>query len=65
MVDKKSDEKQAEELKKIRNHYLDKKKRNHENTSFKIEDVFGDVITKDNCSEGQITKPNNLLAKIM
>ena len=35
------------------------------NTSFKIEDVFGDVIKKDNFSQEQITELNNFLAKIM
>ena len=34
-------------------------------TSFKEEDVFGDVISKDNFSQEQITKLNNILAKIM
>ena len=35
------------------------------NTSFKVEDVFGGVISKVNFSHEQITKPNNFLAKIM
>ena len=35
------------------------------NTSFKVEDVFGDVISKNYFSQEQITKPNNFLAKIM
>ena len=35
------------------------------NTSFKVEDVFGDVISKDNFIQKQITKLNNFLAKIM
>ena len=35
------------------------------NISFKVEDVFGDVISKDNFSQEQITKLNNFLAKIM
>ena len=34
-------------------------------TSFKVEDVFGDVIRKDHFSQEQITKLNNFLAKIM
>ena len=65
MVDKKIDEKEAQELKKIYNHYLDKRKEIMKNTSFKVEDVFGDVISKDNFSQEQITKLNNFLAKIM
>ena len=35
------------------------------NTQFKVEDIFGDVISKDNFSPEQITKINNFLAKIM
>ena len=35
------------------------------NTSFEFEDVFGDVISKDNFSQEQITKPNKFLAKLM
>ena len=46
-------------------HYLDKRKDNTKNTSFKVEDVFGDVISKDNFSQEQISKLNNFLAKIM
>ena len=65
MVDKKIDEKEAQELKKIYNHYLDKRKEIMKNTQFKVEDVFGDVISKDNFSQEQITKLNNFLAKIM
>ena len=62
---KKVDEKEAEDLKKIYNHYRDKRKEMMESTSFKVEDVFGDVISKDNFSQEQITKLNNFLAKIM
>ena len=65
MIDKKIDEKEANELKKIYNHYLDKRSEIMKNTSFKVEDVFGDVISKDNFSQEQITKLNNFLAKIM
>ena len=64
-IDKKIDEKEAQELKEIYNHYIDKKKEIMKNTSFKVEDVFGDVISKDKLSQEQITKPNNFLAKIM
>ena len=65
MIDKKIDEKEAQELKKIFNHYIDKRSEIMKNTSFKVEDVFGDVISKDNFSQEQITKLNNFLAKIM
>ena len=65
MVDKRIDEKEAQEMKKIYNHYLDKRKEIMKNTHFKVEDIFGDVISKDNFSQEQITKLNIFLAKIM
>ena len=65
MVDKKIDQKEAEELKKIYNHYIDERSEIMKNTQFKVEDVFGDVISKDNFSQEQITKLNNFLAKIV
>ena len=64
-VDKKIDEKEAQELKKIYNHYIDKRSEIMRNTSFKVEDIFGDVISKDSISPEQITQLNNFLAKIM
>ena len=65
MLDKTIDEKEAQELKKIYNHYIDKIKEFMKNTSFKVEDIFGDVIGKDNFNREQITKLNNFLAKMM
>ena len=65
MIDKKIDGKEAEELEKIYNQYLDQRKVIMKNTSFKAEDVFGDVISKDKFSQEQITKLNYFLAKIM
>ena len=65
MVDKKIDEKETEELKKFYNDYLDKKIYFMKKTQFKVEDVFGDIISKGNFSQEQITKPNSLLAKMM
>ena len=62
---KKIDEKEALELKKIYNHYVDKRKEIINSTKFKIEEIFGDVISKDSISPEQITKLNNFLAKIM
>ena len=60
---KKIDEKGALELRKIYNHYLDKRKEIMKNTQFKVEDVFGDVISKDNFSREQTTKRNFLWQK--
>ena len=65
MVDKKIDQKEAEELKRIYIHYLDKRKIIMKNTQNKVEDIFGDVISKVSFSQEQITKLNNFLAKIM
>ena len=65
MIDKKLDQKEAEQLKKFYNQYLDKRKDVMKNISFKVEDVFGDVISKDKFSQEQMTKLNILLAKIM
>ena len=65
MIDKKIDEKEFLQLKKIYNHYLDKRKEIMDSTKFKVEDIFGDVISKDSISTEQIFKLNNFLAKIM
>ena len=65
MIDKKIDEKQAQELKKHYIHYIDKRSEIMKNTNFKVEDVFGDVISQDNFSQEQLTKLNNFSAKIM
>ena len=65
MIDKKFDQKEAEQLKQIFNQYSDKREEILNSTKFRVEDVFGDVISKDNISPEQITKLNNFLAKIM
>ena len=65
MIDKKIDEKEALELKKIYNHYVDKRKEIMDSTKFKVEDIFGDIISKDSISPEQIAKLNNFLAKMM
>ena len=65
MIDKKIDEKEANQLKQIYNHYVDKKSEIMKNTSFKVEDIFTDVISKDTISGEQITKLNNFFAKMM
>ena len=65
VIDKKFDEEEAEELKKIYIHYLDKRNEIMKNTSFKVEDVFGDFISKDKLGQEKTTKLNNFLAKIM
>ena len=64
-IDKKIDQKEAEQLKQIYNHYVDKKSEIMKNTQFKVEDIFGDVKSKDTISTEQITKLNNFFAKMM
>ena len=63
MTYKKIDEKEALELKKLYNHYIDKRKEIMDSTKFKVEDIFGDVISKDSISPEQITKLNNFFSK--
>ena len=63
MVDKKIDEKEAQELKKTFIHYLDKRKEVMNSTKFKVEDIFGDVILNDSISPEQITELNNFCSK--
>ena len=65
MIDKKIDEKEAPELKKIYNHYVDKRTEIMNSTKFKVQDSFGDVISKDSLSPEQIPKLKIFLAKIM
>ena len=65
MINKKIDEKEASELKKIYNHYNDKRKEIMDSTKFRVEDIFGDIVSKDSISTEQITKLNNFLAKMM
>ena len=62
---KKVYDKEAQELKKTYNPYLDKRKEIMENTNFKVEDIFGDIINKDTISPEQTTKLNIFLAKTM
>ena len=65
MIDKKIDERESQELRNIFNHYIDKRSEIMKNTCFRVEDIFGDVISKDNFSQGQRTKLNNFSAKTM
>ena len=65
MIDKKIDQKEAEQLKQIYNLYIDKRKEIMDSTKFKVEDLFSDVISKDSISPEQITKLNKFLAKMM
>ena len=65
MVDKRVDRRETEELKNIYNQYLDKRKEFITNTRLKVEDIFGDVISKVSISPEEVTKHNNFLSKIL
>ena len=65
MIFKKIHQKEAEQLKQIYNHYFIKREEIKNSTKFKVEDIIGDVISKDSISPEQITELNNFLAKIM
>ena len=56
--------KEALELKKIYKPYLDKRKEIMKNTQFKVEGIFGDLISKDNFSQEQLTKLNIFFGQI-
>ena len=64
MIDKVINQKEADQLKQIYNHYVEKKSEIMKSTSFKVEDIFNDVINKDTISQEQIIKLNNFLAKM-
>ena len=46
MVDKRIEEKECDEIKKIYIHYLDKRKDIVKNTQFRVEDTFGYLRSK-------------------
>ena len=64
MIDKVINQKEADQLKQIYNHYVDKKSEIMKNTQFKVEDIFNEVINKDTISQEQIVELNNFLAKM-
>ena len=59
MIDKKIDQKEAEQLKQVYSHYVDKRKETMNSNKFKVEDVLGVVISKDSSTTEQITKLKN------
>ena len=59
MKDRKSDEKESQELKDIYNRYLNKRSEIKKNTQFTVEDVFGDIKSRDSIPQEQIKKPNS------
>ena len=62
---KKFDEKEVLELKKIYNHYPKKRKEIMNSNKCKVEDIFGDIISKINISQDRINELNNFSAKKM
>ena len=64
MIDKLINQKEADQLKQIYNHYVDKISEMMKNTQFKVEDIFNEVINKDTISQEQIIKPNNFSARM-
>ena len=64
MIDKKTDLTECEKLKNIYHHYLDKGSEIMKNTQFKVEDVFGDLISKIFFSTEQKTKLKIFSAKL-
>ena len=65
MIHLKNDGKEALALKKFYIHYLDKRKEVMENTQFKLENIFGDILNKDNFSQEQISRLNKFSTKIL
>ena len=65
MVDLKNDEKEAEELENVYNHYVDKSKEFMKNTRFQVEDTLGAIISKNSVLLEQLFKIKMFLAKIM
>ena len=59
------DGRESSELKKIYNQYINERKEITDITKFKVEDLFGNVVSQDSISPQQITKLNNFLAKIL
>ena len=64
MVDKTVVEKEALELNKIYDLYIDKRKEIMKNTQFRVKYIFGDAISEVSISPDKTNKHNNFLAKI-
>ena len=58
MIERKIDQKETEQLKRIYTLYNDKGKEILNSTKFKVEVIIGDIISKDLISPEQVTKPN-------
>ena len=65
MIDKKIDEKEAQDLKKTRNHYLDERTEIMKNTEYKAEDALGDILGENSIPRERIAKLNDFSAERM
>ena len=65
MIDKEIDEKEGEDLKKINNPCLDKRKDIVKNTEISNHEIFGEFLGKKGKRREEITKPNTFLTKSM
>ena len=65
MTDKTIDEKQANELKKFYNRYLDNRIEIKKSTHSREDDVFDDIIGTDNICQDEIIKNYNFCAKMI
>ena len=54
MLDEKIDEKEADELKKVYSHSLDKRSEKGKYTLFKVQHVFGDIIAESHNNQDHI-----------
>ena len=59
MVDKKTDEKEANELKRIYNRYHDKRSGIMKNNQFKVQEIFDDTLNKTSISPEPTNELNN------
>ena len=64
MLDKKIDDKVANEIKKIYNKNLDKRTDTMKNNQFNVEDIFRDIWGRESVSPQQRTILNNFSAKM-
>ena len=65
LINEKIDQKEAEEIKKVYNPYLDQRKEIMKNTQFRVEDLFGVTSNEYFISQEPIKKLNVFLARMM
>ena len=65
MIDKRVDEKESEGLKKIYNHYSDKRKDTMKSTEIPYHELSVDILGEDGITSDQTTEHKILLAKLL